>query len=124
MFNIDKLQDTYTWKVEVKIPNNGTFEKIAVRVKYNRLPHNEKISLIEQMESTSKLELTQIPAAENDVFDRIFAGWEKGQIKDNNGEVEDTPENRAKLLNITEFRIALLQGFMQSMGGDLGKINS
>ncbi len=122
MFNIDKLQDTFSWKIEVKMPNNGTFEKIPVRVKYNRLPHNEKIALIEQMGNTDKLELAQIPLAENDIFDRVFAGWEKGQVKDNNGDLEDTPENRAKLLTITEFRLALLKGFTQSMGGDKGKM--
>ncbi len=111
MFNIEELQDTYSWKIMVKIAQNGRMEKIPVMVKYNRLPHDEKEELFANINEMQ----------EADILERIFAGWEKGQIKDGKDDLEDTTENREKLLNITEFRIAVLNGFTESLGGDVGK---
>lgn len=116
MFNISKLQDSFNWKIEVEMPHNGKFEKIPVNVRYYRLPHNEKMQLLKQLSTGEQL------GSEQELLDKVFAGWEKGQIKTDDGDLEDNIENREKLLNITEFRLAVIKGFATSMGGDVGKM--
>ncbi len=53
----------------------------------------------------------------------MFAGWEKGQIKDESGDIIDDEAGKAKVLGITEFRLAVTQGYFESIGGDAGKSN-
>ncbi|MBS9781114.1 MAG: hypothetical protein KGV56_01325 [Gammaproteobacteria bacterium] len=120
MFNIDKIQDTYSWKIEVEIPNNGQYDKFSLKVKYNRLPHSERVELLERTPSTEE----DVMSFEREMIKKIFAGWEKGQIKDANGVLEDTPENRAKLLEITEFRVAVINGYTESTGGNAVKLGN
>ncbi|MBS9777632.1 MAG: hypothetical protein KGV50_02605 [Gammaproteobacteria bacterium] len=61
---------------------------------------------------------------EDEFFARVFAGWEAGQISNGDEALEDTPENRAAVLSISEFRMALIAGYFKSFGGDAKKPSS
>ncbi len=58
---------------------------------------------------------------EDELLEQVFAGWEKGQITDEDGEVEPDAAGIAKVLSITEFRKAVLDGYQQSVGGEKAK---
>lgn len=124
MFKIDKLQDTFSWVITVKIPNNGQYDKFNVKVKYHRLPYDEteellnKIAQIAGGEGDELSKLNDFNRYQDEMLDKVFAGWEKGQITDENGEVEPDAAGIAKVLQITEFRKAVIDGYQASQGGE------
>lgn len=124
MFKIDKLKDTYTWNITIKVPNNGQYDKMTVKVKYHRLPHEESEALLSRLAEISAgdgddvSKMTAFNRYQDEMLEKVFAGWEKGQITDENGEVEDDAAGMAKVLQITEFRRAVLDGYQQSAGGE------
>ncbi len=126
MFKIQSLKPTYSWNVVVKIPNNGSYDKFTVKVLYNRLPHDERMSLLEKIGDIAGSDndidnLKAYTAYEDELLEKVFAGWEKGQITDEDGEVEPDAAGIAKVLSITEFRKAVLDGYQQSVGGEKAK---
>lgn len=124
MLKIDKLSNLYTWQIAVKIPNNGQFDKLLVRVKYHRLPHDERMQLLNQItelagkEGDDTEKLKAFNQYQDELLNKVFAGWEKGQVTDESGEVEDDAAGREQLLQITEFRNALMAGYQESVGGE------
>lgn len=127
MFKIDKLQNKYNWTITVKIPNNGQYDKFCVKVIYKRLPHDERIALLDRISEISDggegdaVKIRQFNAYENELLEKVFAGWEKGQISDENGEIEPDTMGIAKVLSITEFRNAVIAGYQESVGGEKAK---
>lgn len=127
MFKIDKLQNKYSWTVTVKVPNNGQYDKFTVKVTYNRLPHEERMALLDRITEISGgdgddiAKMRDFNSYEDDLLEKVFAGWEKGQVSDENGEVEADAAGRAKLLSITEFRNAVIAGYQESVGGEKAK---
>lgn len=117
MFKLSDVTDTYAWTITVKLPNNGSYKKMPVKVDFNRLPHDERVKLLEQIQSTTDIENTE--SVENDFFDKVFVGWQKGQVKDENGEdLEVTEDSKRQVLAISEFRQAVIDGYFASVAGD------
>lgn len=127
MFKIDKLQTTYSWNITVKIPNAGQYDKFPVKVRYNRLPHDERTALLNRVgeiagdENDDSEKMQAYNRYEDEMLEKVFAGWEKGQVSDESGEVEPDAVGIAKLLGITEFRKAVIEGYQQSIGGEKAK---
>lgn len=121
MFNLNELQNHYRWKIIVKMPKNGSFEKIPVYVNYFRLPHDEKLQLLNEIDKAQGMHALE---SEDKMLNQIFQGWDEGEIKNGKENLPNTEENRQKLLNISEFRLAIMEGFLASMGGDKGKSNA
>ncbi|WP_298978407.1 hypothetical protein [uncultured Psychrobacter sp.] len=117
MFKLSDVADTYPWTITIKMPYNGSYKKTSVKVDFNRLPHDERVSLLEMIQSTSAVDDTE--NVENDFFDKILAGWHKGQIKDVDGEdLEFDEDSKRLMLSISEFRQAVIEGYFDSVGGN------
>lgn len=123
MFKLDKLKDTYEWPIKLELPNGGSNSKYDIKVKFNRLPHDERQTLLSRLseldsEATPNQQLMQIEGYMADMIDRVFAGWVSGQIQDAEGnDFPDTDENKAYMLNVSEFRAAVFKGYQESQGG-------
>lgn len=124
MLKIDKLNDTYIWRVIVRVPNNEQFDKFPVRLKYRRLPHDERMAMLSEITALANVEedeaykLGALNRYQDNLFDKVFVGWEKGQITDADGELLDDAEGMATVLQITEFRNAVMEGYQVSSGGE------
>ena len=117
MFKLSDVTDTYPWTVTIKMPHNGSYKKTAVKVDFYRLPHDERVRLLEMIQSTSTVDDTE--NVESDFFDKILAGWHKGQIKGEDGEdLEFDEDSKRQLLAISEFRQAVIEGYFDSVGGN------
>ena len=117
MFKLSDVTDTYPWTVTIKMPHNGSYKKTAVKVDFYRLPHDERVRLLEMIQSTSTVDDTE--NVESDFFDKILAGWHKGQIKDEDSEdLEFNEDSKRQLLAISEFRQAVIEGYFDSVGGN------
>ena len=117
MFKLSDVTDTYPWTVTIKMPHNGSYKKTTVKVDFYRLPHDERVRLLEMIQSTSTVDDTE--NVESDFFDKILAGWHKGQIKDEDGEdLEFNEDSKRQLLAISEFRQAVIEGYFDSVGGN------
>lgn len=117
MFKLSDVTDTYPWTVTVKMPHNGSYKKMPVKVNFNRLPHDERVRLLEVIQATN--DVYNAESVENDFFDKVLAGWLPGQIKDVDGEELDFNEDsKRQLLAISEFRQALIEGYFDSVAGN------
>ncbi len=124
MLKIDKISDHYTWQAEVKIPNNGQFDKFTVKIKLKRLPHDERMQLLSRItelanDDTAESEkLLAFERYQDELLDKVFLGWEKGQIVTEDGQLDDDTDGIALMLKMTEFRQAVMQAYQQSNGGE------
>ncbi|PNK59466.1 hypothetical protein [Psychrobacter sp. FDAARGOS_221] len=117
MFKLSDVTDTYPWTVTIKMPHNGSYKKTTVKVDFNRLPHDERMRLMERIQTTQDVE--SVEEVENDFFDKVFAGWHAGQVKDENGDdLEVTDDTKRQVLTISEFRQAVIDGYFDSVAGD------
>lgn len=117
MFKLSDVTDTYPWTITIMMPHNGSYKKLPVKVNFNRLPHDERVTLMERIQSTNGVEHTE--DVENDFFDKVLAGWHDGQIKDEDGEdLEFNEDSKRQLLTISEFRQALIDGYFDSVAGN------
>lgn len=117
MFKLSDVADTYPWTITIKMPYNGSYKKTTVKVDFYRLPHDERVRLLEMIQSTSTVDDTE--NVESDFFDKILAGWHDGQIKDEDGEdLEFNEDSKRQLLAISEFRQALIDGYFDSVAGN------
>ena len=117
MFKLSDVADTYPWTITIKMPYNGSYKKTPVKVDFNRLPHDERVRLLEVIQSTNDVDNAE--SVENEFFDKILAGWHKGQIKGEDGEdLEFDEDSKRQLLAISEFRQALIEGYFDSVGGN------
>ncbi|UNK05841.2 hypothetical protein MN210_03380 [Psychrobacter raelei] len=117
MFKLSDVADTYPWTVTVKMPYNGSYKKTTVKVDFNRLPHDERMRLMERIQTTQDVE--SVEEVENDFFDKVFVGWQAGQVKDENGDdLEVNDDTKRQLLTISEFRQAVIDGYFDSVAGD------
>ncbi|MBS9780299.1 MAG: hypothetical protein KGV51_06705 [Moraxellaceae bacterium] len=120
MLKLGDIPETYDWNVTVKMPHNGSYKKSTVKVTFNLLPHDERTNLHEQIQQANESGNTE--DAENDFFDKVFVGWVDGQIKDENGEnLEVTEDSKQQMLSITEFRNAVIHGYLESANGEKQK---
>ena len=116
MFKLSDVADTYPWTITIKMPYNGSYRKTTVKVDFNRLPHDERVHLLERVQATQAEHEEEI---ENEFFDKVLAGWHKGQIKDEDGEdLEFNEDSKRQLLAISEFRQAVIEGYFDSVGGN------
>lgn len=117
MFKLSDVADTYPWTVTVKMPHNGSYKKMPVKVDFNRLPHDERVQMLEKIHSANNIENTE--EVENDFFDKVFAGWHAGQVKDEDGkDLEVNEDSKRQVLAISEFRQAVIEGYFDSVGGN------
>lgn len=117
MFKLSDVTDVYPWTVTIKMPYNGSYKKTSVKVDFNRLPHDERVRLMEDINTSNASDDTE--NVENDFFDKIFAGWHAGQIKNEDGEdLEFNEDSKRQLLSISEFRQALIDGYFDSVAGN------
>lgn len=117
MFKLSDVADTYPWTITIKMPYNGSYKKTSVKVDFNRLPHDERVRLMERIQSTHDIEHTE--DVESDFFDKVLAGWHAGQIKDEDGEdLEFNEDSKRQLLAISEFRQAVIDGYFDSVAGN------
>ena len=117
MFKLSDVTDVYPWTVTIKMPYNGSYKKTSVKVDFYRLPHDERVSLMERIQSTHDVEHTE--DVENDFFDKVLAGWLPGQIKgEDNEDLEFNEDSKRQLLSISEFRQAVIDGYFDSVAGN------
>ena len=117
MFKLSDVTDNYPWTITVKLPSNGSYKKMPVKVNFNRLPHDERVRLQERIQSAGDVENTE--EVENEFFDKVFAGWQEGQVKDENGEdLEVNEDSKRQVLSISEFRQAVIEGYFDSVAGN------
>ena len=117
MFKLSDVTDVYPWTVTIKMPYNGSYKKTSVKVDFYRLPHDERVRLMEDINTSKASDDTE--NVENDFFDKIFAGWHVGQIKGEDGEdLEFNEDSKRQLLAISEFRQALIDGYFDSVAGN------
>ncbi|WP_434352989.1 hypothetical protein VH441_07265 [Psychrobacter sp. HD31] len=118
MFKLSDATDTYHWAITVKMPFNGSYKKLPVKVTYNRLPHDERVDLQNQINDAVN-DADSRQDAENNFFNKVFAGWADGQVKDEEGnDLEVNEGNKQALLGITEFRTAVMDGYFDSIEGN------
>lgn len=117
MFKLSDVTDTYPWTITIKMPHNGSYKKTTVKVDFYRLPHDERVRLLEVIQSTT--DVGNAESVENEFFDKILASWHKGQIKGEDGEdLEFDEDSKRQLLAISEFRQAVIDGYFDSVGGN------
>ena len=117
MFKLSDVADTYPWTITIKMPHNGSYKKTSVKVNFNRLPHDERVRLMEAINTSNAVDDTE--NVENDFFDKILAGWLPGQIKNEDGEdLEFNDDSKRQLLTISEFRQAVIDGYFDSVAGN------
>lgn len=117
MFKLSDVADTYPWTITIKMPHNGSYKKMPVKVTFNRLPHDERVRLLERVQASHQVESEA--DIENDFFDKVLAGWLPGQIKDeNDADLEFNEDSKRQLLAISEFRQAVIEGYFDSVAGN------
>lgn len=117
MFKLSDVADTYPWTITIKMPHNGSYKKMPVKVTFNRLPHDERVRLLEVIQSANDIHNAE--SVENDFFDKVLAGWLPGQIKGEDDEdLEFNEDSKRQLLAISEFRQAVIEGYFDSVAGN------
>lgn len=118
MFKLSDATNTYPWTITVKMPFNGSYKKLPVKVTFNRLPHDERVDLQNQINDAVN-DADSRQDVENDFFNKVFAGWADGQVKDEEGnDLEVNEDNKQAVLAISEFRIAVMDGYFDSIEGN------
>jgi hypothetical protein len=109
-FKVSKLVSEYKWPTKVQVPNNGKYDVILFTGIYRKPNEEERAQIAEDLRGGS-LDL-------NDLARRIFAGWEDGQVQDEDGEpLPATPENVARLLADDDVRDAVIAAYTESRQG-------
>lgn len=131
---------TVLWPVHFRAPKDGgEFEEHVFSVRFNlptdqaevedlfRRIEDSRRKLVQQLMTPGKPAEPEegFGAADRYILDKYWAGWPDGEVKDGQGAViAYSPETRQALLAIPGMRVALVQAFMGTLGGNSETKNS
>lgn len=104
----DRLDVKVTAKVEQGL---GKSEPVTFVATYRRPPSSEVKDLIRQMNDRHAE-----PISDDDLLDRYLMGW-KGLLDAEGEEITFTQENLDQVLEVMEYRVALVDGMTQVVFG-------
>jgi hypothetical protein len=109
-------QRTYKWPVTVHIPaDGGKFTKATFTAEFKALPQKEIDRVVEEGRGGDR---------DADLCTECLIGW-SGVQDENGNDIPFSDEAKAKLLDITYVRHALLDAFLESItGGGARRKNS
>lgn len=119
-------KNTVVWPVEWSEPKaGGSFEQHRFSAEYRILPQSRIDQIVARAKAAARGELSEAEAAalDQELLDEVFVTW--SQVKNpDKSEFEDTPANRALLLDLPGMRSTLVAGYFQTLEGGPERKNS